>query len=676
MTDTSRHWMIGIGLGLVAQMVYTMTLYPTVAYGDTGTLIAVAHTLGIAHPPGYPLYTMLAHVFTQLPFGSVAWKVNLASAVFGAGAVVFLYMTIAHLTRNVWAAVVAAGMYAFSPLVWHHALLAEVFSLNNLFATAIAYLSLRYHGERKAGTLYLLALLTGLGLSHHQSLVFWAAPVWVWLLWPQRKNLLGFRPLRVCVLLALLGLTPYLYLRLAAARAETAVVWGDLSSWLEFYRHVRRFQYGSFSLIPGAPGTAADSLRSVWFYFQHLPAQMLFAGAALAVWGVYCGLRDRTARAFMRATVVAFALYVLVFHALARLPIAENASMAAHIKKFWMMPNLFVFVWVGYGFHAVVTNTPAVMRSAATATVVLVGLQLGLNFASQNQSKNTFFYDHAKMKLEHLPPGSLMLTAGDTDNHTLMYVQECEGLRDDVTVVNLDMLKLYWAGPVVKKQMPGVVIPGEVLLPAPAPVRGPKIVSVRGTDVGERDMYSLSYLIDANIQSHPIYTTKFTGVQAFRGETSWNRDYVLLPMGSLYKVIRKGERVVFDDYIREAARFLPDLDGAGAHLHDEGSWEHITASKYWRDYQEQFAALMQKAREPGASVASLQTLASLMERFASVYPSPLQEAFYWDLALVYTWVLDYDASSLGALRELWNEKLKSSRAPSAQHDQRVRRALQ
>ena len=76
--------------GAVTFAVYFYTLAPTVVGGDSGELITAAHTLGVVHPPGYPLYTVLTKLFTLLPFGEIAWRVNLLSAVSGALAAALL----------------------------------------------------------------------------------------------------------------------------------------------------------------------------------------------------------------------------------------------------------------------------------------------------------------------------------------------------------------------------------------------------------------------------------------------------------------------------------------------------------------------------------------------------------------------------------------------------------
>src|SRR5688572_33448599 len=69
------------GLFLAALATYVATLYRTVPGGDSGELTLVAATLGVAHPPGYPLFTLLGKLFSLIPLGTVAWRINLLSAV-------------------------------------------------------------------------------------------------------------------------------------------------------------------------------------------------------------------------------------------------------------------------------------------------------------------------------------------------------------------------------------------------------------------------------------------------------------------------------------------------------------------------------------------------------------------------------------------------------------------
>src|SRR4051812_34333959 len=106
----------GWGLGIFVLLIYGVTLCPSVGGGDSGELATVAYTLGIAHPPGYPLYTLFGKLFTTLPFGTVAWRVNLFSAVCGALASVSLARAVGAWTQSSRAGLLAGGLFAFSPL--------------------------------------------------------------------------------------------------------------------------------------------------------------------------------------------------------------------------------------------------------------------------------------------------------------------------------------------------------------------------------------------------------------------------------------------------------------------------------------------------------------------------------------------------------------------------------
>ncbi|MDQ3856168.1 MAG: DUF2723 domain-containing protein, partial [Chloroflexota bacterium] len=83
---THSKWIVGLVVGASVFLLYLSTLAPTVLDRDPGRFQARAYVLGIGHPTGYPTYIMLGKLFTYLPVGDVAFRVNLSSAVYGAAA--------------------------------------------------------------------------------------------------------------------------------------------------------------------------------------------------------------------------------------------------------------------------------------------------------------------------------------------------------------------------------------------------------------------------------------------------------------------------------------------------------------------------------------------------------------------------------------------------------------
>ena len=142
--------------GLIAFIVYLVTIEPSVPTGDSGELITAAKVLGVAHPPGYPLYTMLGHFATMISFGHAALGMNILSALLDAATVGIVFVTIYRLVgvasegrgtdRRVWMPLVApavgALLLAFSTEFWTYSVVAEVFALNNLFAALLLLLAL------------------------------------------------------------------------------------------------------------------------------------------------------------------------------------------------------------------------------------------------------------------------------------------------------------------------------------------------------------------------------------------------------------------------------------------------------------------------------------------------------------------------------------------------------
>src|SRR5216110_3196203 len=82
---------------LAALLLYSWTLAPTVTLVDSGELIVVAHGLGVAHPPGFPLWVLLAHLASLVPLGNVAARINFASALFAALACAMLTLVVVEL---------------------------------------------------------------------------------------------------------------------------------------------------------------------------------------------------------------------------------------------------------------------------------------------------------------------------------------------------------------------------------------------------------------------------------------------------------------------------------------------------------------------------------------------------------------------------------------------------
>ena len=143
---------------LLALGIYLRTMLPSTGFWDTGEAQTVPPTLSIFHPTGFPTYEILGWLWTRLPFGEVAWHMNLLSAVSVATAAGFVTLIAGHLiaersaTLRGGAAAIAGASFAFASEPWENATRADVHAVNVLFVAIVVWLLLTWRAAERAGS--------------------------------------------------------------------------------------------------------------------------------------------------------------------------------------------------------------------------------------------------------------------------------------------------------------------------------------------------------------------------------------------------------------------------------------------------------------------------------------------------------------------------------------------
>ena len=297
---------------------------PSLTGGDSGELLAVGCALGTAHPPGYPLYTLMINMWTMIdyfprihfqdtpmqPFSfslnfdsTRAWKVGNLSCILSAFTCLLIKGVAKDLLRSNHvvndkklplvgresiAPSIVAVLFSLSPIVWEYSNTAEVFALNNflcafvLFCTSRVYSLLqRFKSETKQNSsispplppsalyvyLYFGALFSGLCLANQHASFFLVAVLILSIL----LICVPYRIINLQVMYGLscmftLGLSPYLYLVYSAVNVKRGS-WGDFSSAQGLLSHVFRSEYGTFQL--GVRQGDETSLERLALSFLH-----------------------------------------------------------------------------------------------------------------------------------------------------------------------------------------------------------------------------------------------------------------------------------------------------------------------------------------------------------------------------------------------------------------------
>lgn len=432
---------IGVGCGLVLAFLalYVRTAARSIVVGDNPELITTAVVLGVAHPSGYPLLVLLGHLFSLLPVGPVAFRVNLLATVCGAGTVGLVYLTAWRLTRSWLPAAVAAVALGVNPLFWSWSLAFEAFCLNNLIAAAVIYLLALWQEQGRYSHLMAVAFLGGLGAANHQTIVL-LAPVALFLSW--RPLLHRPRLLLACIAAVALGLLPYAYIPWAAAR-HPFLSWGDVGSVSDLIALATRADYGIGTLVSAEKFSGGSWLARVTALAKSfLPVE----GPLLLVGGVEI---YRRSRAYFWLFLLAFIVTGPAFVAYANMNLSTEGALFT-LERFFLLSHVVTAPVTGVGIVAlrrlvipVAGRRLGYATLGACAAVTLV-VPAVFAYSAIDQSHNYLAEHYAEDVLASVPRGALLLATGDEHCFPLAFVQAVEGRRPDVTLVLPGLLPAAW----------------------------------------------------------------------------------------------------------------------------------------------------------------------------------------------------------------------------------------
>ncbi|XP_026633897.1 transmembrane protein 260 isoform X3 [Microtus ochrogaster] len=451
--------------------VFTVTLPRSLPGGDSGELITAAHELGVAHPPGYPLFTLVASLaITLFPFGSVAYRVNLLCGLFGAVAASLLFFTVFRLSGSHAGGILAAGVFSFSRLTWQWSIAAEVFSLNNLFVGLLMALTVRFEEAAAAKERSKIAVIgafsCGLSLCNQHTIVLYVLCIVPWILF----RLLKEKELAVSSLLRLAlafsaGLLPYVYLPVSSYLNRARWTWGDQTTLRGFLTHFLREEYGTFSLAKSEIGSSVSTI--LLSQIINMKTELSFNIQALAVWANICLTRkSRRQSSLVWLFTGMLCIYSLFFAWRANLDISKPLFMGV-VERFWMQSNAVVAVLAGLGLATLVSETHRVLNCHGTqylewlSAALFVAYQIYSNYSICDQRTNNVIDQFARNLLDSMPRDAIILLRGDLPGNSLRYLHYCEGLRPDVSLVDQEMLTYDWYLPKMARHLPGVRFPGD-----------------------------------------------------------------------------------------------------------------------------------------------------------------------------------------------------------------------
>jgi hypothetical protein len=415
----SRDLLLAAAVFVGSLGLYWQTMYPgLVAAADTPRLQLVGQVLGTAHHPGYPLYVVVSRLFSSLPIGSIAFRVNLMSAFFGAAAVALGFGVLRRLGVGRGSSLGVALGLAFGRVYWSQCLLAEVYSLAAVLLYGLILALLSWGETRGARCLYAAAACFALGLGHHHADLLNALPaLLLYVLLTDARVLRRPRVMGVTLGIVALGLAQYGFVVLRTVQgapylASSASSLGELLTVMRggAFAH-RLFAFDAHTVV-----------------FERLPmigravaGELGLLGSLLALVGTPLLLRNKPREALLLLLAAAGNL-------------AFAASYAAPDIEVFLIPA-FLLIWplVGVGLEGVAVwirgsrfpsaamLVPAALAAALPATQVLA------NFDHNDHHRRSFETRYFEALFAFLPARSAIVRENDIVDSMLLYKLLGEG---------------------------------------------------------------------------------------------------------------------------------------------------------------------------------------------------------------------------------------------------------
>jgi hypothetical protein len=464
-------WVIALLIFALALAVYNATLTPSLSYKspDGNELATIPYILGLVHSTGYPLYTWLGKLFTYVPIGDVAHRMNLMSAVLGAAGVAILFGIVLLITKRRLVAAFTALLFAFSLAFWSQTGIAEVYAPNVFMVTLTMWLLLKWGevervneatGQGGSSSLVyflLFCLAFGLSLGTHLSNLGFAPAFALYILLVDWRMVYR-QPwvLLLGALLFVLGCLQFLWLPYKASTLNDPLMMRDAPRTLE---GIYRYTLGAFPQMKFA--------FPLWAIPDRIVLYLYLLRQNFGVWGILLGLYGMMEMAFRdpKKFYLFIGMYLVHVFFFVQYRVFD-------LDVFFIPAHLLYAIFIGYGVHRWVMYVCDLVKGAegrVWRVVLNVGLALLLafpvasqvraNWEANDYSDDTAVNDFYQNVWQILPQGSVLIGQGGVFGYDMFYWRLVYNVRPDVVIPMIEgprpspgSLLLAGAGPLYTTQ--------------------------------------------------------------------------------------------------------------------------------------------------------------------------------------------------------------------------------
>lgn len=572
---------------LVFAAVYIASVAPSYNSDDSPETTLAFFSMGIQHPPGYPLTTLIGKIFTFMPLGSYMLRANLMASFFNLLAGLFIFLIVRELLAGknnetgiseTAAGLAAAAMYLFSASVWMQAISAKgaIYALNAFMTTACLWALLRMKQGIKF--FYLFCFLYGLSLGNHWTSMLVILPGIIFYLiipdgkpeknprhdmntseffarfkamlfdWMQKP---GVKSVITGTVFMLLGAGVYIYVFLRSG-THPMYAWGDTKTLNDLIWLISRAQYAAAE----QKHTIVDTMRLFSYYAGNFTLKEYpFFISLLFIPGAVLLFKRRK----KEALALAISLVCLVFSVVSVATPPKNTEWL--IKPYLVSANIFAGIFIALFFYYFFSELKTKYRAGLMIFVLVAATALLLFKNNPHYDRYYMGYDYSKNITMTAGKGSVVFTEGDMNIGAILY--ETLVKKEKYSALIPVVMQYEWYRRQVMSNYPGMFN-----LPENSPDMKAYIRSV----------------LAANRDRSVFYSNVYT--------LAWLEGLRFYPEGLLYRIQEGSEtRSVSDFYLR--------LYSYRGFLEDKTGYDEFTKRLVFDNYSNAFSAFAETLRSTG-----------------------------------------------------------------------------
>lgn len=417
-----RKYFFEILLVVILLLVYGFTTPQAIPLGDSGEFVAAACTLGIAHPPGFPLYVLLGKMFCMLPISTAAFRLNFMSSFFAIATAFLLTLTLLELKTSKGVAFASALMLGLAKTFWSQSVVAEVYTLNVFFVSLITFCLIRLRNNPSPKIFYLICFLFGLSLTNHWPFMMLTLPPWIlYILSVSAVRSIFFKHFFRGFFFFLLPLCLYLFLPFRSLQ-NPYIDWGNPENWNNFWHHLLRTTTSERAI----EAEGISHFKWLWLILRETCRDFLWIGPLVALVGLFKGSSLLKSERFLFITQALLFLCGIVFWM--GLPLSRISLKTIQVN---LLPAYyFIVLLAGLGWGFVLKD---IKQSMA---LIPIPFLFFFHVRAMNPKPYAVVEEWGKEFLSSLKQGAIVFTALDIDSFVLAYLHGVQNIRPDVTLIS------------------------------------------------------------------------------------------------------------------------------------------------------------------------------------------------------------------------------------------------